>query len=76
MAVLTPDGAVLVLAIVWGVEGVVDAAGHDEEPGEDREDLVCPDGLSIVGVSLGEWVDCEIKRLAMILMILMILIWH
>ena len=56
--VLTPDGVTLVLSnIVWAVEGVVDGRDNDEEPREDGEDLVGPDGLCVVGVALGEWVD-------------------
>lgn len=57
-AVLTPDGVTLVLSnIVWAVESVVDGGDNDEEPREDREDLVGPDGLRVVGVALGEGVD-------------------
>lgn len=43
--------------VVWGVEGIVDGGDDDEEPREDGEDLVDPDGLCVVGVALGEWVD-------------------
>lgn len=43
--------------IVWGVEGIVDRGDDDEEPRQDGEDLVGPDGLCVVGVALGEWVD-------------------
>lgn len=56
--VLTPDGVTLVLSnIVWAVKSVVDGGDNNEEPREDGEDLVGPDGLRIVGVAFREWVD-------------------
>lgn len=55
--VLPPDGVVWVFAIVWGVEGVVDAGCDSEEPGDDGEDLVGPDGFGIVGIAAGKGVD-------------------
>ena len=57
VSVLTPDCSLLSDIVVWGVDGIVDAADDSKEPCQNSKDLVPEDGLRVVGLSLGERVD-------------------
>lgn len=55
--VLVPDSAANSEAIVGLLDAVVNRDNDRQQPGENGQDLVCDDGIGIVGLLLGEGVD-------------------
>lgn len=59
MRVLAPNGmAVVMVAVMWTAEGVVDASHDHQEPGDKGENLVSDEVVAREFLALGERVVC------------------
>lgn len=55
----SPNGETPLLhIIVWDIVGIVEGSDYEDQPGENREELVGPNSLDWMGLASREWVDC------------------
>jgi len=52
--VLSPDSSTCQFVVLRSVESIIDAADHSNQPGDDGQDLVGPNGFGIMGLPLCE----------------------
>jgi len=52
--VLSPDSSTCQFVVLRSVESIIDAADHSNQPGDDGQDLVGPNGFGIIGLTLCE----------------------